>query len=156
LRIHAALSAILLLLAPVSAQACLAAGPDGYVTGLVWDNAPSELPAGAYVVRIEQAMPIEGSLGFTALVTDGPRSLVGKRYRFVAQNLSSCVGFGSLNGFAVVAADEGTIGVNGEERAALQLVDYAPTTYNEVVRTLFGGSQWRYPGEPAEKEVFEF
>ena len=82
--------------------------------------------------------------------------MIGKRYRFIALNLNSCVGFGAPSGYAVVAKEKVKVEYQGKEVTLLQLVDYKPTLTNEVVRVLFGGSQWRYPGEPSEKQVNPF
>ena len=131
----------------------MASGPDGYSTGLVWDNKPNEVPTDAYVVRIEDAKPIPNSWVFTARVIEGPAKMVGRRFRFQAMNWNSCVGHGAIAGYALVSDGVGWASLGGEAKQVLELIDYAPTFMNEVLRLVFGGSQWRYPGEPSERQV---
>jgi hypothetical protein len=119
----------------------------------VWDSKPSELPKGTFVVRIEALEPIRDTEAFTAKVTEGPEGMVGRRYRFIPMNLNSCVGYGAMAGYAVVSPDKGWITMDGKTYAVLKLVDYEPSVLNEVIRVVIGGSQWRYPGEPSEKQV---
>ncbi len=129
----------------------MASGPDGFVTGLVWDNKPEIVPADAFIVKIRQFEPVGNTWAFSAEVTEGPAELVGKRHRFMAMNGNSCVGLGSLSGYAVVAAETTNIRIGDEELLVYQLIDYEPALLNEILRRTMGGSPWKYPGEPQPK-----
>ena len=153
MRVRLVFVAALVLVAASPAQACMSSGPGGYSSGLVWDNKPGTIPDGAFALKVgEFRLPPESGI-MIAEVREGPRTMIGKRYRFVPMNLDSCVGFGSREGYIVVWNKPINVPESGSTHTAFEIIDYRPSIVNEFVRNLFGGSQWRYPGNPSERYV---
>ena len=79
--------------------------------------------------------------------------MVGRRLNFVPINLNSCVGFGAEQGFVAVLTEPVALERDDRTLKVLEVIDFEPTTLNEIVRLLFGGSQWRYPAEPSDRFI---
>ncbi|WP_271079490.1 hypothetical protein [Aurantiacibacter sp. MUD61] len=134
----------------------MADGPEGYVTGLVWVNEPSEVPEGAISLRARLERPISGTwMGFVATVLDGPSEMRGQQIDVIPQNLTSCVGLGVREGYLVVYAEPVEAATDAGPRSFYEAIDYRPSEENERQRRR-GGEQWLYPGEPATREEFSF
>ena len=133
------------------ANACMSTGPDGYSTGLVWETKPTNVPADSILLEVTDPRPIADAWAFTARVIAGPDAMQGKRYRFVPMNNTSCVGWGAEEGFMVIRRKPSTMEVAGSEVGVWEVIDYAPTIFNEIMRRIFGGPPWRYPGKPSDR-----
>ena len=147
--------ALCVLVSPLPALACLAGGPEGYVSGLIWKSRAQEVPADATVLGVIFVGGIEGSWGFRARVTSGPNNMEGKIFRFMPENLNSCVGLGQRSGYIVVRnkpmRDPNPNGAGS--LAYLAALDYEPAWYNWII-SLFSGDAWNAPGELGQP--FEF
>ena len=99
------------------------------------------------LLRIKFKSVIPESWGFRAKVVDGPTWMQGKIYRFIPEQVNSCVGFGATQGFIVVRKKPVSwpVGVNGRPKVFLPALDYEPSWLNEILR-FFGGNPWQYPG----------
>ena len=80
--------------------------------------------------------------GFVARVIAGPANMVGRDYRFAAENGTSCVGLGSREGYIVVRRRT----ASNAAGIFLPVLDFKPTFFNELQRFL-GGHPWRFPGK---------
>ena len=138
------------------AAACMADGPDGYVSGLVWTHEASDIPDGAMSLRVRLERPIPGVwMGFVATILDGPPEMQGEEVNVIPQNRTSCVGLGVREGYLVVYAEPKETATDNGQRLFYEAIDYRPSAENERQRRR-GGEQWLYPGEPAEREEFPF
>ena len=72
--------------------------------------------------------------------------MIGKRYRFIAANLNSCVGMGNHEGYIVVRArsDQGDLGPKMGKFLIAR--DYEESFLNFILR-IFGSDSWQFPGE---------
>ena len=130
------------------AHACVASGPDGYTTGNVWKNKPSNVPTGASIMQVRDLRSIVGSWGFSAMVSEGPASMKGKRHRFISYASTSCNSSGAIAGYVVVSREVKLVGPTiDDEQGFLIAYDYSESWWNWITR-LLGMSAWRYAGDP--------
>ncbi len=131
-------------------MACMADGPEGYVSGLVWESPATEVPEDAQTLKVYVERPIMGTwMGFVVRVIDGPEYMVGHEFGVVPEHLNSCVGLGVREGYLVVYRELVDVAIEGETHSFLQAIDYLPSERNERERRR-RGSQWMEPGVPAE------
>jgi hypothetical protein len=145
--------AILFFLAvPVTASpayACMAPGPDGFTSGVIWKTAPDDVPKRAMVLEINSIKSIPQTwAGFVAKVQSGPRGMVGKTYRFSLEIANSCASLGRGKGYIVVRRTPVPLGfgVDGKPQAFLSAISYSESWLNWIVR-LFSDDPWQFPGE---------
>lgn len=133
---------------PASAFACMADGPESYVSGLIWESRHTVVPEDAMVLEVEF---VRSSPDFymAAIVTviRGPEDLQGSQIRLIPENSSSCVGFGRRSGFVVVRASG--LEVDGHPgMVSYSAVDYLPHASDRS--TGFETEKnWFVPGKPA-------
>jgi hypothetical protein len=148
------LSAMITLLIAVPASACMADGPEGYVSGLIWENRHTNIPDGAMVLKVEVRRPHpELPSGLVATVIEGPVDLVGSTVTIVPAARNSCVGLGRLAGYVVVRERP----TQSEEAPGVSFflaVDYLPDARDRS-RGMKRESNWFYPGAPAPDLLHE-
>ena len=84
----------------------MADGPEGYVSGLVWEQPQQVVPEGAMLLKIKIDGPHDTApFGIIASVIEGPESVVGTVLNFVPKSWNSCVGLGRLEGYVVVETE---------------------------------------------------
>lgn len=138
-------TAFLTLLVAVPASACMADGPEGYVSGLIWENRHTSVPDDAMVLRVD--VPVrqpEAAPGLAAKVIEGPADLVGSIIYLAPAHRSSCVGLGRLAGYVVV--QEQSEQASGS--SVFLALDYLPDARDRS-RGMKRETNWFYPGEPA-------
>tara|TARA_B100000749_G_scaffold14314_1_gene11318 strand:- start:815 stop:1216 length:402 start_codon:yes stop_codon:yes gene_type:complete len=130
----------------------MSSGPDGYASGMVWENAPRNRPPDSLLLKIAGIAPVEGSWGFSAKVDEGPASMIGNRHRFISQTAIDCDGVGSDEGYIVVSRTPIRRPVDDGDRSAafLEAHSYEESWWNWIGR-MFGGSSWAYPGKRIER-----
>ena len=152
--VRAALLVVAIASALLSAQAhaCLAAGPDGYSTGNVWENKPKDAPIGSTILQLTDLKGTGEIYGFKGMVLEGPEVMKGKRYRFISDASTSCNAWGASEGFVVISGKLEQIGPTiDDEQGFLIAYDYSESWWNWITR-LLGMSPWRYAGDIAEFE----
>jgi hypothetical protein len=140
-------AAATMLIAPPAA-ACMSDGPEGYVSGLVWENRHTNVPNQAMVLKVEVLRPHPELLwGFVATVIEGPANLVGSTINIAPAARHSCVGLGRLTGYVVVKEQpERSETARGE--SYFLALDYLPDARDRS-RGMKRETNWFYPGEPA-------
>ncbi|MEL7739133.1 hypothetical protein AAG614_12190 [Citromicrobium bathyomarinum] len=143
---------LLTLAVPTGAQACMSSGPDGYATGMVWQNPPKQIPKGGRLLKVEGQAPLEDSWGFSAQVLEGPEHLKGKRLRFASMIATSCNGWGAATGYLVISGKLKSISYEETARDSyhLEAFDYSESWWNWISR-FFGGTTWGHAGEPTQE-----
>ncbi|MCK0127282.1 hypothetical protein [Erythrobacter sp. F6033] len=78
-------------------------GPEGFVSGLIWEERHKAVPENAMVLKIEVIGPHEDMpFGLIANVEEGSETLQGEQLNIVPKAWNSCIGLGRLNGYIVV------------------------------------------------------
>lgn len=131
-----------------AAHACMASGPDGFTSGLIWKAKPDDLPEQTMLLQIDARKKIPQTWsGFTAEVREGPPGMIGKVYRFSSEIANSCAALGRRTGFIVVRrlpVREG-FGSDGKSQAYLSAISYNESWLNWLMR-LFSDDPWQFPG----------
>lgn len=137
---------------PIAAHACMGPGPDGYVSGLIWRTSPSEIPKDAFILKIKFVRGTEEWGGFWAKVTEGPKFLINRHYRFIPEFRTSCVALGNLEGYIV--ARRKMINIQNKYGKMINYfaaVDYKPSPRDEIAR-LLTSENWHHPGQPNKRD----
>lgn len=133
----------------IPAYACMASGPDGFTSGLIWKVMPDDRPKRTMVLKIDtiRGMPQTWS-GFTAIVRDGPKEMVGKVYRITSEIANSCAALGRKSGFIVVRQHPvwKGFGSDGKSQAYLSAISYNESWLNWLMRWIYD-DPWQIPGE---------
>lgn len=130
------------------AAACMADGPEGYISGLIWENRHVIVPHDAMVLKVEVTQQPDVASGIVVAVREGPPELVGYAVGLIPENGNSCVGLGRLRGYVVVRSKP----VDGQSDGGMPLfraVDYLPGARDRS-RGMKRETNWFYPGELAE------
>jgi len=144
-------AALTTMLTSAPALACMADGPEGYVSGLIWENRHAVVPDDATILKVEALRPHpELFMGIVAKVIEGPVDMVGSTITIVPANRNSCVGMGRLTGFVVVREQPEGLG-EGSENPVYVAIDYLPDARDRS-RGMKRENNWFYPGDPAPEE----
>lgn len=136
------------------AAAYMADGPEGSVSGLIWESRHTQVPEGAVVLKISELRPHEKlPFGFMATVNDGPDHLVGSTIVISVESWNSCIGLGRLTGYVVVS-EKSIQAKRAPDISYYAAVDYLPHATDRS-SGLRREENWFVPGEPAPKLTFE-
>jgi hypothetical protein len=125
----------------------MADGPEGYVSGLIWENPQTIVPDDSMVLKVVVAQQPKAADGLVVSVVAGPSALVGYGIAIVPAHLNSCVGLGRLSGYVVVRKEPVRPRAGGEF-PVFRAIDYLPDARDRS-RGMKRESNWFYPGEPA-------
>lgn len=130
------------------ATACMADGPEGYVSGLIWERRHANVPDDSLVLRVEVVRAHdELPMGLVVRVVEGPDDLIGSTTNIVPANWTSCVGLGRSTGYVVVRRKTVQFGqVPGVQ--FFEAVDYLPDPADRS-KGFKTENNWFVPGKPA-------
>lgn len=132
------------------ASACMASGPEGYVSGIVWESRHETVPDDAVVLEIAVVESHENvRFALVVEVVDGPEKFAGARINMVPEAWNSCIGLGRINGFVVVRREPVRFEQISDD-VFYQAVDYLPASEDRS-RGINRNTNWFVPGDPAPK-----
>lgn len=130
------------------ALACMASGPEGYVSGLIWENAHSNVSDHNLILKVEVlAEQSDTAPGLGVRVIEGPTGISGTIVFLKPLHMHSCVGLGRLAGYVVIKKIPVELGKDGTP-AVYAAIDYLPAK-NDRSRGMRREKNWFFPGEPA-------
>ncbi|MBO6527802.1 MAG: hypothetical protein JJ968_12230 [Erythrobacter sp.] len=135
-------------IAPTGALACMANGPEGYVSGLVWESRHTVVPDDAIALKVEILRPQpEFFMAAVAKVLEGPEDLQGLELTVIPEYPSSCVGMGRRIGHIVVR--KAPMEIDGHAGVLVySALDYLPHI-SDRSKGFDPESNWFVPGDPA-------
>lgn len=126
----------------------MADGPEGYVSGLIWESRHTIIPDSAMALKVEvidqdQFVP----MALTVRVLEGPETLIGRTIGLLPIEQHSCVGLGRLVGYVVVRRDPVELD-QAPGVTFFEAFDYLPDPADRS-KGFKRKNNWFVPGEPA-------
>ena len=138
----------LAILVATPAYACMANGPSGFASGLIWQSPPTDLPKSAILLKVRRVGSVIGSFGgFRIEILEGPRRMVGRTYRVVSEAGHDCVSWGEKKRYLVIRPRSISLSVGEKEEPLhfLAAIDFPPVWYNGLLPP-FDFDAFTYPG----------